>query len=216
MALSRILGHLPKALAIAGVLLLIAVVVFGLRTQASDEPIDQSLSEDVAAPAPDFDLPILEANAMPPVLGQRLRQPLSDRRLDLPELRGVPIVLNLWASWCDPCRGEAPVLNRGWQRHGPEGVLYLGLNMQDLESDARRFIQEFEIGFPSVRERGDEIARSYGATGIPETYFIDRQGGVVAHVIGVITDQQLDRGATAARTGEVAGTLTGGARRGRR
>lgn len=195
------------------VLLLVALLVFGLTTKASNERIDQSLSEGDAAPAPSFDLPILEGAELPPVLATRLRPAFGDGRLDLDELRGVPLVLNLWASWCDPCRAEAPVLNRGWRRHGRQGVLYLGLNMQDLTADARGFLEEFEVSYASIREQGNELALTYGATGIPETYFIDGRGRVVAHVVGVVSDQQLDQGASAARTGRVAGILTGGARR---
>lgn len=194
-------------------LLLLALLVFGLTTKATSERIDQSLSEGDAASAPSFDLPILEGAELPPVLATRLQPAFGDGRLDLDELRGVPLVLNLWASWCDPCRAEAPVLNRGWRRHGPEGVLYLGLNLQDLTGDARGFLEEFEVSYPSIREQGNELARTYGATGIPETYFIDGRGRVVAHVVGVVSDQQLDQGASAARTGRVAGILTGGARR---
>jgi cytochrome c biogenesis protein CcmG/thiol:disulfide interchange protein DsbE len=197
----------------AAVLALVALLVYGLTTKAPDEQIDQSLSEGEAALAPSFELPILEAGTLSASLGGRLQAALADHRLGLEELRGVPVVLNFWASWCDPCREEAPILQRGWSRHGPRGVLYLGLDMQDVTSDARAFLEEFGVTYPTIRDQGDEVAVSYGATGIPETYFISGRGRVVAHVIGVVSDQQLDEGAAAARTGRVAGTLTGGARR---
>jgi cytochrome c biogenesis protein CcmG/thiol:disulfide interchange protein DsbE len=128
----------------------------------------------------------------------------------LAELRGVPVVFNLWASWCTPCREEAPLLERGWRRLGPKGVLFLGLDIQDVRGDGEGFIRKHGATYPSIREPERDVANSYGATGIPETYFIDARGRVVAHVIGVVSDRQLAQGAAAAATGRVAGRSSGG------
>jgi cytochrome c biogenesis protein CcmG/thiol:disulfide interchange protein DsbE len=89
-------------------------------------------------------------------------------------------------------------------------VLFLGLDIQDLRGDAHGFISKHGATYPSVREPGREVANAYGATGIPETYFIDAQGQVVAHVIGVVSDRQLAQGAVAAASGRVAGRSDGG------
>ena len=93
---------------------------------------------------------------------------------------------------------------------GPKGILFLGLDIQDLSGDALRFIRKHGATYPSVREPGRDVANSYGATGIPETYFIDRRGRVVAHVIGVVSTAQLAEGARATMTGRVAGRSIGG------
>ena len=93
---------------------------------------------------------------------------------------------------------------------GPARVAYLGLNIQDLRGDARAFAQRFGITHPSVRDARRGVADSYGATGIPETFFVDARGRVVGHVIGVVSERELALGARAASEGRVVGTVTGG------
>jgi cytochrome c biogenesis protein CcmG/thiol:disulfide interchange protein DsbE len=186
---------------------------FGLATKGESTRVDESLASGEAPLAPSFDLPILDSGTLQSGLERDLSAPFADDRLSLAELEGTPFVLNFWASWCIPCRDEAPVLEQGWQRYGPKGVLFLGLNMQDLTDDAHAFLDEFGITYPSIREPSNEIARAYGATGIPETYFISRRGRVVGHVIGVVSERQLKAGAIAAEAGRVLGTESGGARR---
>lgn len=85
--------------------------------------------------------------------------------------------------------------------------------MQDLSGDGRAFIEEFGLTYPSIRDPGREVADSYGLTGIPETFFIDASGRIVAHMVGVVSEQQLKSGAEAARRGKVLGWLAGGGRR---
>lgn len=210
------------ALAVAG------AVAVGLLAKSSGDRIDASLARGKAAPAPGFALHTLvagsspapgfrlrplRAGTLPPVLRDRLRGALADGELALAELRGTPIVLNFWASWCGPCRKEAPILERGWRRAGPRGVLYLGLNMQDSVDDALSFVREFGLTYPMIRDPGDSVARAYGAVGIPETYFIDRRGRVVGHVIGTVSPSVLASGERATRQGRVIGTAAGGAQR---
>jgi cytochrome c biogenesis protein CcmG/thiol:disulfide interchange protein DsbE len=89
-------------------------------------------------------------------------------------------------------------------------VLFLGLNMQDLSGDAREFLDEFSITYPTIREPSNEVARGYGATGIPETYFISARGRVVSHVVGVISPEQMEAGIRAAVSDRTAGTEEGG------
>jgi len=206
-------SSLGRLLSVAAVLALLALLLYGLTTSGSSQRIDQSLADGEAPLAPRFELSVLEPGTLPLALARRLAPALGDGTLSLEELGGTPVVLNFWASWCDPCREEAPILERGWQRHGPAGLLYLGLNMQDVTSDARGFLDEFGITYPTIREQSNDVAVSYGATGIPETYFISTQGRVVSHVIGVVSDEQLDSGTRAARSGRVVGSLSGGARK---
>ncbi len=205
--------HAARSFAIVGVVLFLGLLGYGLATKGESTRVDESLASGEAPLAPSFDLPILDPGTLPPSLERDLRAPFADGQLSLAELKGTPFMLNFWASWCIPCREEAPVLEHDWQRFGPKGVLFLGLNMQDLTDDAHAFIEEFAITYPSIREPSNEIARAYGATGIPETYFISRRGRVVGHVIGVVSERQLEAGAIAAKTGRVLGIESGGARR---
>jgi cytochrome c biogenesis protein CcmG/thiol:disulfide interchange protein DsbE len=207
--------HLGRIAVYGAVLLLVGLLVYGLTTKGSSARIDNALAEGTAPLAPSFKLPVLEPGTVPRPIAQRLKGPLADGELSVGELEGTPFILNFWASWCDPCRQEAPILQQGWQRLGGR-VLFLGLDMQDVTEDARGFLREFGITYPSIRDQGSEVADTYGATGIPETYFVTARGRVVDHVIGVVTPEQLDEGANAALTGRVAGTQTGGARRSQR
>jgi cytochrome c biogenesis protein CcmG/thiol:disulfide interchange protein DsbE len=191
----------------------VALLAYGLLSEGADTTIDAALAEGEAPAAPEFDLEVLALGTLPAGLGSEVDAALADDRLSVADLRGTPFVLNLWASWCVPCREEAPILADGWRSHGPQGVLYLGLNMQDVTDDALDFVEEFDVRYPNVREPDNATAQAYGATGIPETYFVSARGRVVGHVIGVVTEEQLDAGARAARAGEVVGSLTGGERR---
>jgi peroxiredoxin len=196
--------------ALAVALLFVALLIYGIAAKGTNDEIDSALSEGRAAAAPAFELEVLERGELPAALDDGLGRPLADGTLAISELLGTPVVLNLWASWCTPCREEAPRLRSGWERFGSRGVAFLGLNIQDLRSDARAFSSELGLTYPSVRDARRGVADDYGATGIPETFFIDPVGRVVGHVIGVVSAAQLAAGIRAAVSGEVAGTATGG------
>jgi cytochrome c biogenesis protein CcmG/thiol:disulfide interchange protein DsbE len=202
--------HVGRWITLALVGGFLVLLVYGLQSKGTDDRIDEALAAGRPAPAPSFSLDVLERGALPSRIERGVGPALADGRLSLAELRGVPVVLNLWASWCTPCRDEAARLEQGWRSFGPKGVLFLGLDIQDVRDDGRAFIREYGATYPSVREPGREVANSYGATGIPETYFIDPDGRVVAHVIGVVSERQLAEGAEAAASGRVAGRSTGG------
>jgi cytochrome c biogenesis protein CcmG/thiol:disulfide interchange protein DsbE len=190
--------------------LFVALLVYGLTTNAPSDAIDERLVDGRTAPAPAFSLEILDAGSVPGRLGRRLRAPMADGELTLSELRGTPVMLNFWASWCPPCREEAPRLVEGWEKWGGRGVLFLGLDMQDIRSDARAFLREFGVSYPTIRDPGKEVANRYGVTGLPETYFITARGRVVSHVVGVVSPQQLDTGSAAALDGKPSGAKRGG------
>lgn len=203
------------ALVLAGGL--VALLVYGVVARSPDTTIDDSLAEGKPTPAPAFTLDVLQRGQPGRELAADLSAPLSDGRLSVAELRGTPFVLNIWASWCDPCREEAPFLERGWRDARRRGVLFLGLDQQDVEEDARAFMKAFAVSYPNVRDPGDDVARSYGATGLPETFFVDARGRIVGHVIGaIVSDQQLSAGIEAAATGRVVGAEQGGDRKRRK
>ena len=191
----------------------IGLLVYGLMAQAPETGIDDQLARSRPAPAPGFELAALADGRPQARPSDRWLRAAADGKVSLGELRGTPVVLNFWASWCVPCREEAPVLRRGAERWGERGVLFVGLNMQDVVEDARSFLREFDLDFPQVRDRTNETARRWGATGIPETFFIDARGRVVAHVIGTVTSEQLDVGAEAARAGRPTTARRGGDQR---
>ena len=191
----------------------VGLLVFGLLTQAPNSQIDDQLANAQAAPAPGFELAVLADGQPGEKLATAWRRAAADGTVDFEELRGTPVVLNFWASWCVPCREEAPALRSGSQRWHERGVLFLGLNMQDVTEDARAFLREFDLDFPQVRDPNNAAARRWGLTGIPETFFISARGDVVGHVIGTVSSEQLDTGATAAERGRPAPIGTGGDQR---
>lgn len=101
-------------------------------------------------------------------------------------------VVNFWASWCVPCREEAPRLQDFWERRGPQGIGMVGIVYQDDESAAREFRDEFGLTFPQVVDPGGRMALDFGVFGIPETYVIDERGVVMAKLIGALGPETLD------------------------
>jgi cytochrome c biogenesis protein CcmG/thiol:disulfide interchange protein DsbE len=187
----------------------VALLVYGLTTKAANSTIDDALSRGESVPAPGFTLSRLADGRDP---GAAWSKAAADGDVALSELRGTPLVLNFWASWCDPCRSEAKVLEQAW-RAQPGGVLFLGLDAQDAREDARDFIDQFGLTFPHVRDPGNDTQRDWGVTGLPETYFIAADGTVVGHVIGTVDEAQLRDGVAAARSGRPAGSDQGGEQR---
>jgi cytochrome c biogenesis protein CcmG, thiol:disulfide interchange protein DsbE len=157
--------------AVALVAALLALLVW--RVVRDDE--GQGLARAVAAgrpvSAPEFDLERLDAEG----------------RLSLESLSGKPAVINFWASWCKPCEEEAEVLEQAWQEHRGDGLVVLGIDVQDLRGDARRFARRNGITYPIVHDGPGEVMRRYDVAALPETYFLDRQGRLVcAHILGAI------------------------------
>jgi len=187
----------------------VGLLAYGLVSSGPDTTIDSRLSAGQAVDAPDFELPVL-VRGRPGSLESRLGSALDDGSLSTAELRGMPVVLNFWASWCPPCRSEAPELERAWERARGQGILLLGLNMQDVTEDAERFVKDLGLTYPNVRDKSDAVARDWGVAALPETFFIDRRGRIVAHVIGAISERRLEEGIRAARAGRPAGTERGG------
>jgi cytochrome c biogenesis protein CcmG/thiol:disulfide interchange protein DsbE len=190
---------------------LFALLIYGLTAQSPNATIDDSLSRGLPTKAPPFRLDTLQAGALGSALAPKLTGDVQRRSIALSELRGTPVVLNFWASWCVPCQEEAPMLERTWrQRARPRGVLFLGIDTQDTPSDARTFMRHYAIEYPNIRDPSEDVLRSYGTTRLPQTFFIDRRGQIVGHVFGVSSPQQLVDGITAAVAGRVRGAQEGG------
>jgi peroxiredoxin len=117
-----------------------------------------------------------------------LRRLEGPGRISLAAYRGKPVVLNFWASWCEPCKSEAAVLERDWTSYRERGVVFLGVDYHDLASDARRFVRAHALTFTMLEDGSGKVTSSYGINQVPETYVLNRQGRVVAHLAGPITD----------------------------
>jgi cytochrome c biogenesis protein CcmG/thiol:disulfide interchange protein DsbE len=114
----------------------------------------------------------------------------NDGRLDLASLRGKAVVLNVWASWCIPCKQEAPYLEEVWQANRTRGVVVLGLDAKDFRADARRFADRYDITFPLVYDGPGDVIDGYGVTGFPETFVLDREGRVVRAFAGAVDGEE--------------------------
>jgi cytochrome c biogenesis protein CcmG, thiol:disulfide interchange protein DsbE len=113
--------------------------------------------------------------------------------ISLDDLRGQGVVVNFWASWCDPCREEAVLLEETWRREQANGIMFLGLDYLDQEPAALAYLAEFDITYPNGPDLRSEAARRYGIKGVPETFFIDPDGRIVGSIIGpVLSEDQLD------------------------
>ncbi len=101
----------------------------------------------------------------------------------LQDYEGKPLVINFWASWCEPCKAEAPLLEEAHDAYEGQ-ISFLGVDVRDARSDARAFVAEYGVGYPSVRDETRSIYRAYGLTGQPETFLVDSEGIVIDHVAG--------------------------------
>jgi cytochrome c biogenesis protein CcmG/thiol:disulfide interchange protein DsbE len=118
------------------------------------------------------------------------------RRLDgegvvsLHSLRGKPAVINFFASWCEPCKGEAKVLESAWQQYRGR-VTFIGIDYNDVTSDGLKFQRAHHITFMTLRGGNGAVGDAYGLTGVPETYFVDARGRLVgSHIEGTVAHQQ--------------------------
>ena len=135
-------------------------------------------------------------------------QTLAGEALSSEEFAGDVVVVNVWASWCAPCRSEAPSLERLSQEFSDQGVVFIGLNTRDSDTSARSFVERFGIGYPNVIDRDGVLQLGFRDSlpprAIPSTLVIDRSGRVAARVLGAASESSL-RGVIEAVAGEPAG-----------
>ena len=116
----------------------------------------------------------------------------AGQSIHLAALKGKPVVLNFWASWCTPCQQESPMLEAAWKKYRAEGVVFVGVDYQDSQSDAQQFLQKYGITYPVGPDTSGTISVDYGVSNVPSTAFIDRSGIVVRTHLGPLDSATLE------------------------
>ena len=156
------------AVTIAVVLVLAGITAWRVYDAVHEGNAAPTPAPGTAVPAPPLNLPRLNAPGT----------------LSLSGLRGRVVALNFWASWCLPCRDEAPLLERTWQQNRAKGLVVLGVDANDVSSDARAFVRKHGLTYPMLHDGAGTLLGRWGVPGLPTTFVVDRRGRVVAKVLG--------------------------------
>ncbi|MGQ0794422.1 MAG: TlpA family protein disulfide reductase [Deltaproteobacteria bacterium] len=161
-------GRLGVFLTIGAIIAILAYALFGNRTFDRPSPL-------LGRVAPDFTLTLFDGE-----------------RVSLSDYRGQAVLLNFWASWCGPCRLEAPALENSWRRYRDKPVVFIGVNVWDDKSSALDYLRQTGGGFINGFDQKGEIAVSFGVAGVPETYFISPSGKITDKYTGALTEETID------------------------
>lgn len=112
-------------------------------------------------------------------------------QVSLESLRGKPVFMNYWASWCIPCRAEAPDLVNTWRRYRDTDLQMIGINTQDLQSDAKEFVSHYGLDYVNLRDSSGAVSTFYGVRAYPESFFISSEGLILEHVYGPMTSGEM-------------------------
>lgn len=155
--------------------ILLLAITGGLITVVGIQFASQNRTQPTSGPAPEFELTTFDGEI-----------------IKLSDLRDQIIVLNFWASWCVPCRDEAPILQNLWQRYRERNVIVVGVAYLDNERDSLDFLNEFGISYSNGPDFGTRISDTYRIRGVPETFVIDQSGEIIFFLPAPITEGQLD------------------------
>jgi cytochrome c biogenesis protein CcmG/thiol:disulfide interchange protein DsbE len=157
-----------SSIAVLAVLAVVGLLVFGLVSKGSS-------GIELGEAAPIEPLPRLESSGTE----------------SLADYRGRWVLVNFWASWCLPCREEAPALERFQRQHGGPKFTVLGIDSRDLSSDGRDFVAQYGLSYPQLRDGDGDAADDYGTTGVPENFLVDPAGKVRLLVRGPVSEEYL-------------------------
>jgi cytochrome c biogenesis protein CcmG, thiol:disulfide interchange protein DsbE len=177
---------LPILVSLVGVCV-VALLIYGVSTQAASRTLDELVARRQWPQAPDAtrELPLLDG------AGTR----------SLASLRGKVVVLNFWASWCEPCKAEAPLLERAQSQLERHGATVLGVTYLDASPDSQSFARHYHLSYPNLRDNSGSFAHSYGTDQLPETFIVDRSGHIMAISRGEIEQHFLDHALALAGNG---------------
>jgi cytochrome c biogenesis protein CcmG, thiol:disulfide interchange protein DsbE len=166
-----------QAAAVAVVALLVVLLAWRVLEKEEGRGIADSIADGERPAAPALELPLL----------------VREGTFSLDSLRGKAVVVNFWASWCEPCKSEAPLLEQAWQRYRDEGLVVVGVDAQDFTKDAKGFAERYEITYPTVHDGAGSTLGRWGVVGFPETFFVGRDGRLVGEkVSGELDAEQLE------------------------
>jgi cytochrome c biogenesis protein CcmG/thiol:disulfide interchange protein DsbE len=169
---------LPILASLAGACL-VGLLIYGVSAQSASRTLDEQVARAQLPSAPDA--------------GQALPVLSGAGRGSLASLRGKVVVLNFWASWCEPCQVEAPLLERAQSRLERSGATVLGVTYLDASPDSQRFARHYHLTYPNLRDNSGSFAHAYGTDQLPESFIIDRQGRIAAISRGEIDQAFLKR-----------------------
>src|SRR5918996_285146 len=159
----RVLSPVPIAI-LCVVLALVALLAYGLSQNEPDRSVEDALARGEREQAPALELPKLSGGG----------------RGSLADYRGDVVVVNFWASWCEPCREESPMLERWHKRMAGKGGTVLGVDVLDVTADAQDFIDEYGLSYPMLKDKDGDALEGFGVVAYPETFVIDRDGRITA------------------------------------
>ena len=169
---------LPIFVSLAGACL-VGLLIYGVSAQSASRTLDNevALGQYPAAPEATQPLPMLEGNG----------------HSSLASFRGKVVVLNFWASWCEPCQEEAPLLQGSQSQLEQHGGTVLGVTYLDASPDSLSFVHRYHLTYPNLRDDNGSFAHSYGTDQLPESFLINRQGRILAISRGEIGQAFLNR-----------------------
>jgi cytochrome c biogenesis protein CcmG/thiol:disulfide interchange protein DsbE len=164
---------------VAAAVALIALLVFGVSSHTDTASIDAKVNSGHFPKAPDYTTAL-------PLLG-------SSKKADLASYKGKVVLVNMYASWCEPCRSEAPLMAKEQKVLAGHGATLLGVTFMDNSTSTEHFNQQYGLHYPVLRDVSGDFVHAFGTYGVPETFVINKQGRILALNRGPVTQKWLNQ-----------------------